>query len=184
MPLFQSIPDLAAGADVLRRRRYGVIETRGGVLHRVHLRPWPKLVSWPELWWVPWRYHERGDADRCLLYYNQPLRHSRFLSLKYVATTHGTSYRTFREALRVLDTIAAIKRSDAVLCDVANGRISDRLLARLGWEPHKPQRWHRNYIKRFYGNYPAEALANPQRNVSHATNKALAASEASVPSRI
>jgi hypothetical protein len=24
----------------------------------------------------------------------------------------------------------------------------------MGWEPHKPQRWHRNFIRRFYGVYP------------------------------
>ncbi len=29
---------------------------------------------------------------------------------------------------------------------------------RLGWEPHKPQRWHRNFIRRFYGQYPDIAL--------------------------
>jgi hypothetical protein len=26
--------------------------------------------------------------------------------------------------------------------------MSDRLLARFGWQPHKPQRWHRNFIRR------------------------------------
>ena len=31
-------------------------------------------------------------------------------------------------------------------------------MARLGWEPHKPQRWHRNYIRRFYGTYPTVAV--------------------------
>lgn len=158
MPPFQSVDSLTAGTSALRDRRYGVIETRGGRLHRILLKPWPKLVSWPEICWVPWRYHRRGDADRCLLYYNQPLQFPSFLTLKYVATTHGTSYRTFREALRVLDAVAAIKRSDAILCDVANARISDRLLTRLGWQPHKPQRWHRNFIKRLYGNYPQDAL--------------------------
>jgi hypothetical protein len=157
MHLFERIDDLAAGELLLRRRRYGVIVTCGGRLTRVSLRPWPKWISWPEVWWVPWRYHPRGTADRCLLYYNQPLGHSNYLTLKYMATTPGTSYRTFRAALRVLDAIAAIKQSDAILCDVANSRISDRLLARFGWEPHKPQRWHRNFIKRFYGVYPAEA---------------------------
>ena len=54
----------------------------------------------------------------------------------------------------VLDEVAWLKRTDALLCDVWNERISPRLLARWGWEPHKPQPWHRNYIKRFYGTYP------------------------------
>lgn len=165
MSLIERIDDVAAGADAVRRRRYGVIETRCGRLHCILLRPWPKLISWPEVWWVPWRYHVRGEADRCLLYYNQPLRWSNYLTLKYVASTHGTSYRTLREALRVLDAIAATKKSDAILCDVANSRITDRLLARLGWEAHKPQRWHRNFIKRFYGKYPAEARRLADKSV-------------------
>jgi hypothetical protein len=54
-----------------------------------------------------------------------------------------------------LDRIAELKRTDAILCDAANTRLSDRLLRRFGWEPHKPERWRRNFIKRFYGVYPA-----------------------------
>ena len=57
----------------------------------------------------------------------------------------GTSYATFRAALVVLDAIAELKRTDAIVCDAANMRLSDRLMERLGWEPHKPQRWHRNF---------------------------------------
>jgi len=60
----------------------------------------------------------------------------------------------------VLDEIARIKRSDALLTDASNLRISDRLLARWGWVPHTSSRWHRHHIKRFYGNYPpASGLA-------------------------
>jgi hypothetical protein len=157
MKLFESVHDLRTGAPAVAERRYGVIEMRKGRLARIMLLPWPKLVSWPELWPVPWRYHLRGRADLCRLYYNQPRRFPNFLTLKYVVTTHGTGYRTFRGALTILDAVAAIKHSDAILCDVANARISDRLLARLGWEAHKPQRWHRNFIKRLYGKYPPEA---------------------------
>jgi hypothetical protein len=109
----------------------------------------------PELLPLGPRYHRRGAADRCLLYYNQPRRMPNFLALKYVVSTAGTSYRTFRASLKVLDAIAALKRVDAMVCDAANSRLSDRFMARQGWEPHKPQRWHRNYIRRFYGEYPA-----------------------------
>jgi hypothetical protein len=58
-----------------------------------------------------------------------------------------------------LDRVAELKRIDAIVCDASNIRLSDRLMARLGWEPHKPQRWHRNYIRRFYGVYPTTASA-------------------------
>jgi hypothetical protein len=50
--------------------------------------------------------------------------------------------------LEVLDEVARIKNCDAIVCDASYYRISDRLLARWGWQAHKPQRWHRNYIKR------------------------------------
>ena len=115
-------------------------------------------MSLSELWPLGSRYHARGESDCCLLYYNQPRRQTNFLALKYVVSSEGTSYRTFRATLLVLDAIAQLKRIDAIVCDAANLRISDRLLARLGWEPHKPQRWHRNFIRRFYGTYPATVV--------------------------
>jgi hypothetical protein len=160
---FERIANLATGHERICARRYGVIETVRGELEAVHLRPWPKLVSLPEFWPLGPHYHCRGAADRCLLYYNQPRRMPNFLALKYVVSTRGTSYRTFRTALVVLDAIAAMKRIDAIVCDAANMRLSDRLMARLGWESHKPQRWHRNFIRRFYGKYPVEALVGHSR---------------------
>lgn len=147
--------DSPAATEALRQGRYGVIETAGGRVVAIHLRPWPKLLSWPEIWPTRGRYHARGDADRCLLYYNQPRGYANFLALKYIVSTAGTSYATFRAGLVELDRIAELKRSDALLCDAANTRLSDRLLARFGWEPHAPGRWRRNFIKRFYGVYPA-----------------------------
>jgi len=159
---FERIVNLEAQCDRVRARRYGVIETADGELRAVHLRPWPKLASLPEFLPLGPRYHCRGAADRCLLYYNQPLRMPNFLALKYIVSTCGTSYRTFRAALVVLDAIAELKKIDAIVCDAANIRLSDRLMSRLGWEPHKPQRWHRNYIRRFYGNYPENGLLTLQ----------------------
>ena len=150
----QKIDDWKSGEAQIRTGRYGVIETSAGQLVAVHLRPWPKLFSWPEFWPVGNSYHARGRHDHCLLYYNQPRGHSSFLALKYVVTTPGTPYATFRAALTTLDAIAELKQTDAILCDAFNSRLSDRFLRRMGWEPHKPQRWHRNFIKRFYGNYP------------------------------
>jgi hypothetical protein len=155
--LTTTIDDWCAGRDELVRSRYGIIECSGGRLVAVHLRRWPKLGSWPELWPVGPKYHARGPTDRCLLYYNQPRRYSNFLALRYVASTPGTSYATVRAALAALDALAELKRTDALLCDAANTRISDRLLARFGWAAHKPQRWRRNFIKRFYGVYPTAA---------------------------
>jgi hypothetical protein len=163
----ESISDFGGRRERIRARRYGVIETAAGELRAVHLRAWPKLLATPDLVPVGSRYHGRGSADCCLLYYNQPRAMPKFLALKYVVSTAGTSYQTFRAALVALDAIAELKHIDAIVCDAANMRLSDRLMNRLGWEPHKPQRWHRNFIRRFYGVYPAiggaaAVLAKPQ----------------------
>ncbi|OHB74777.1 MAG: hypothetical protein A2W31_05825 [Planctomycetes bacterium RBG_16_64_10] len=153
-PLFETVTDLAAGADIVRARRYGIVVVAEGRLVAVWMWPLPKLLAWPEVVPVGRRYHARGPRDRCRLYYNQPWRFPNYLALRYVVSAAGTSLATFRAALSVLDAIAQIKGSDALLCDIANSRISARLMARWGWQAHKPGRMHRNYIKRFYGKYP------------------------------
>jgi hypothetical protein len=159
MGLFATATDLSRDADLLRSRRYGVIEVAAGRLAAVHLRPWPKLVSLPEVLLDHYWFHERRRADRLWLYYNQPRSCSNYLALVYAVSGKSTRLNTMFAALRTLDEIARIKQTDAMVCDVANYRISPRLLAREGWQPHKPSRWHRHYIKRFYGQYPSVATS-------------------------
>ncbi len=159
MWFFRTLLDpFGAQRETLRRGRYGVIEIRRGRLWAVHLRLWPRMVTVVDAEWLGRRYHQSRPGDRCLLYYNQPRRCPSFLALVFVVSGRGCTFATFRRSLEVLDEVARLKRSDAIVCDAWNGRISDRLLARWGWEPHKPQRWHRNYIKRFYGVYPPSKL--------------------------
>lgn len=152
-PLFETAADFRAGADVLRRRRYGVIEAAGGHFKRVLLRPFPRLVFLPQIFLGDYLHHRRL-GDRCLLYYNQPWRFPNFLAVKYVISSRGTTYGTCRRVLEALDQIARLKGSDALLGEVTNWRISSGILERLGWEPHTRSRLRRNYIKRFYGQYP------------------------------
>ncbi|NQU23502.1 MAG: hypothetical protein HQ567_19655 [Candidatus Nealsonbacteria bacterium] len=157
MPWFDTVTDLVEGADVLRRRRYGVIEVVAGRFRRVRLRPFPKIISAPEILLFGGLHHSRRPGDRLLLYYNQPLRFPNFLALKYVVSARHTRMATLTRAADALDEIARLKQVDAILCDVGNWRISTRLLCRWGWHPHCPSRWHRHYIKRFYGRYPPPA---------------------------
>ena len=144
---------LDVAAEVIRRRRYGVIEAMDGRLAAVHFRPWPKLVSLPEALLLGNWYHDRRTADRCRLYFNQPWRFRNFLAVPYAVCGRGTRLATMNAALAALDEIARIKQTDALLADVMNFRISPRVLARYGWVAHNPSRWHRHYIKRFYGEY-------------------------------
>jgi hypothetical protein len=154
MRLFETVTDLIDGADLLRRRSYGVIEVAGGRFRRVVLRPLPKIVSAPGILLIGGWRHRRQSGDCIRLFYNQPRRFSNFLVLKYAESTRGTSMGTVTRALAVLDEIARLKGSDALLCDASNGRITTKLLSRWGWEPHCPSWFHRHYIKRFYGVYP------------------------------
>jgi hypothetical protein len=154
---FDTVYDISTQADLLRRRRYGVIEAADGRFRQIRLRPAPKIASVPGILLFGGSYHRRFPGDRIWLYYNQPLRFPNFLVLKYVVSGRDGSFGSLCRVLETLDEVARLKRSDAVLCDVANWRISSRVLARSGWEPHCPSRWHRHFIKRFYGNYPPQA---------------------------
>jgi hypothetical protein len=134
--------------------RYGVIEVADATPVRVHLRYWPKISTALDAEWFGRKFHDQQPGGRCWLYYNQPRRFPNFLALSYILSERGCSFATFRRAVFLLDEVARVKRTDALLCDAWNLRISDRLFARWGWEAHKPERWHRNFIKRFYGVYP------------------------------
>jgi hypothetical protein len=155
MPLHESITNLIEGADRLRRHRYGMIEVADGRFRRVMLRLLPKIVSAPGIHFIGgWRHrHRPGDSIR--IFYDQPWRFPNFLAVKYAESTSRTSMATLIRASAVLDEIARLKQSDALLCDVTSGRMTTQLLSRWGWEPHCPSSFHRHYIKRFYGVYPS-----------------------------
>ncbi len=176
LPFTETVRDLQSGAAVLRRRRYGVIEVVEGRLVQIQLRPFPKVISLLGVRWDDWLWHGRRAGDRCWLYYNQPWRFPNFLAVVHVVSTAGTSFRTVHQAASVLDDLARLKRSDALLCHVANDRISDRLLRRWGWEAHAPRLRGRNYIKRFDGRYPQVAGGKSEKFVARRDEDLLSAS--------
>ena len=149
-----SVTDFREQAEALRRGRCGVVEIADQQLVKIELRPLARRASWLEVrLWGPLA-HERRCGNRCWLYYRQPRRFPQFLVLDYVVSARAATLATFRGALSVLDEIARLKQSDALLCDVASSRISDRLLARWGWVPQAGSWGHRQFIKRFYGTFP------------------------------
>jgi len=151
MFMFRKITDLEAQHAEIVSGRYGVIEIVDGQFLQITLRPWPKLVTlWESLGWGEY-LHRHRSGDRCRLFYNQPRGSENYLALKYIVSTRGTTLRSFQTALAILDEIARLKRSDALVCQAANLRLSDRLMRRFGWEQHTAN--PRNYIKRFYGEY-------------------------------
>jgi len=160
-PPFETVTDLQCGADILRARHFGIIEVAAERLQQIRLRPWPKVSSLLDVVWLGRRRHESRPGNCCWLYYNQPLLHPRYLALRYVVSNRDTTLRTFRGALLILDEIARLKGSDAIVCEASNSRISDRLLSRWGWERHLEDRPRRHWIKRFYGQYPPPDEALP-----------------------
>lgn len=145
---FETVRDLDTQAEVIRRRRYGVIEVSGRSLSAVHFRPWPKRVSLLGAWWDRFWIHGRADADRCWLYFNHPLGSPEYLSLNYFVSGGGAGFSTVHNALSVLDRIARIKGVRAIVCQVSNQRISTRALERWGWTRHLADSRQRHFIKR------------------------------------
>jgi hypothetical protein len=167
MRFYETITRLDQGAESLRHGHYGVIEAQGGRLERIVLRPYPKLASVPQAVLLGGWCHGHLHGDRCLLYYNQPRRFPNFLVLKYIQSSQEGSLASLNRVLETLDEIARIKRSDALLCDVSNWRISTAIMTRGGWQPHCPSIWHRHFIKRFYGAYnPSVGLVDLSRELA------------------
>lgn len=155
MPIFESINSVEENPAILGRRAYGVIEVDSGRLTAIHFRPFPKLISIVEAKWAATRLGKTQlQPNRCLLYFNQPLWHRNFLVLQYMVSTASTSWTSCAAALSVLDHIAKIKNSDALLCELTYRRLSDRLMQRYGWQRHLVGKKRRHWIKRFYGKYP------------------------------
>ena len=83
-----------------------------------------------------------------MLYYDQPAAFPQFLALKYIVSGRHTSVRTILRAIKTVEHIAELKGCTALLCDIAAGRLLPQVVERFGFEPHAPQLFHRNYIKR------------------------------------
>ena len=170
-PLFESVVDIEKHSEVLRVRPYGVIEIEKGKLVRIRLNPYPKFGSIVEARWISQWRAKRRPADHCRLFYNQPLHHRNYLTLSYIESTFQTSWKSVSRSLRVLDRVAFFKQSDAILTEVSNPGVSDRLMLRLGWERHLLQAGKRHFIKRFYGKFPAQLKLSAEYDTSASTSQ-------------
>src|SRR5260221_11111067 len=94
---FETVTDLEANAETLRRRRYGVIEISAGRLVGVHLRPWPKLVSLVSVLGGQGD-HKPVGGDRMWRDYNQPPACANFLGLTFGGAARGTTWATAQQA--------------------------------------------------------------------------------------
>ncbi|MEM7473877.1 MAG: hypothetical protein AAF483_02735 [Planctomycetota bacterium] len=148
----QPVVHVAEQAEYLKARRCGRIVVERGRLDAVYGRWWPHETSLLEVYWDRWR--RNYTSDRCELFYHAPWGSSRYLTLSYVRSGPETSLSTFYAATLVLDEIARLKDSNAIVCNVTNVRISDRLMTRWGWVTHCESWKGRHFIKRLYGKHP------------------------------
>jgi hypothetical protein len=152
-----SVTDPIGGADQIRRWRCGRIVMRGGQLLQIQRRLSVGSASVAQVWWHS--KYGRAEDDRCCLDYHQPLGMPGFLTLDYIRAGKRAGYKSFIGAVHVLDEIARLRGTLAIVAHVSNANISDRFLLRLGWEPHLSDWQGRHWIRRFYDGYPPSQLA-------------------------
>lgn len=146
------ISELAGNERRLERWRCGRIVTGQGRLKFVQRRWMGYRAS---IWRVALeRRYRPQSAIECELFYHHGWLSSDFLVLGYVRSHPQATLASFYCATLVLDEIARIKRSHAIVTELSNDRLSDRLMTRWGWQQHCLTWPGRHYIKRFYGTYP------------------------------
>ena len=146
------VTNISHQALQLTTRRAGQIVVQGGEFVSVFGRWWPYLGNHLRAAWD--QRFRQTEADRCELFYHVSLGSPQFLTLSYIHSGEKTSVGSVYAATLVLDEIARLKRCLAIVCNVTNERISDRVLARWGWAEHCHAWSGRHFIKRFYGEYP------------------------------
>ncbi len=156
------VTNIAAQHALIRQRSAGHIVVANGNLAAIYGRWWPYLGNHLR---AAWDRHNRNSAykaavsDRCELFFHTPFSAPQFLTLSYIHSSGGTSIASVYAATLVLDEVARIKGASAIVTNVTNDKISDRLLARWGWKRHCLDWSGRHFIKRFYGKYPSVPLA-------------------------
>lgn len=151
----ESEADAVANLKIPRR---GKVVVSGGQLLSINVRWWAGGASSAQIW-LDSKFRPT-KSDQCVLYYTSTRSTPGYLTLDYVKAGPGTSFRTFRGALLVLDEIARLRGAIAIFAHVGTTAISDRLLERWGWQPHAGKLTGRHWIKRFYEGYPPQDLSH------------------------
>ena len=132
-------PPRLPSPERLRRARCGMIEVVDERLVGIRPRLLARRASRLEVSLWGRLSHRVRTGNQCWLYYRQPRSMSQFLIVEYALSARGTSLGTIRGALGALDEVARLKQCDAILCDVASVRISDRLLRAGAGAPMPPR---------------------------------------------
>lgn len=143
-------------ADAIAQVTRGRIIMRAGRLDSIEQHWLRSPTSIAQVWWES--NHGRLRGDVCMLDYHVPSGLPNFLTLDYIRSGNETSYRTFIGAAHLLNDIAALRGSDAIVAHVTNVKLTDRFMHRLGWQRHQEHWRGRHFIRRFYDGYPAPTV--------------------------
>jgi len=134
-------------ADKLRSWRYGEIELTDGKLIAIYPRWWPRVGSQ----WESYQdsYFRTLPADFCRAYYAFPRRTPGYMSVLYARSGPNTQYKTILKAVSIIDEIAILNNSNAIVCQILSERGTERLMSRWGFVRHATSLGDNHYIKRF-----------------------------------
>ena len=132
--------------DKLRSWRYGEIELADGKLVAIYPRWWPRVGSQ----WESYResYNRTLQADFCRAYYAFPRRAPGYMSVLYARSGPNTRYKTILSAVSIMDEIAILNNSNAIVCQIISERGTERLMKRWGYVRHAASLGDNHYIKR------------------------------------
>lgn len=148
----QHYTDLSSHVQSIAGIQYGRIVMRAGKLVAIEEHWFRSPVSIAQ---VCWQFHcGRLKGDECLLDYHIPRGLPAFITLDYIRSGTETQYKTMVGACHILNEIARIRHSHAIVAHVTNARISNRFLTRLGWQQHLEHWRGRHFIRRFCDGYP------------------------------
>ena len=141
-----SVNSIEGNADRIRSWNYGELELFDGKLLGIYPRWWPRITSE----WESFRDSTIRSlpSDFCCAYYAFPRRAPGFMSVLYARSGPNTQYKTLYRAVVVMDEIARLRGSDAIVCQTINLRASERLMNRWGYVRHALALGENHYIKR------------------------------------
>ncbi|CAD73097.1 hypothetical protein RB3276 [Rhodopirellula baltica SH 1] len=144
----RSFSKIESNENAISRIRCGRIVMRDGRLERIEQHWARSPISVAQVWWQA--KFGKLEGDICCLDFHVPRGMSAFVTLDYVRSGNATRYATAIGASKVLDEIARLRKSYAIVAHVSNARITDRHLERAGWERHLLDWPGRHFIRRMH----------------------------------
>jgi len=141
-----AVTTLAGNEERVSKWRYGEVVLRNGRAVSIQARWWPR---WGTVWGAMVDRVVRSlPEDECRFYYSFPRSAPGYMSLLYVHAGEKTYYRTFHQGIVAIDAIAGLHKARAIVCQVTNDRLNDRMMTRWGYVKHAENLGDNHYIRR------------------------------------